>query len=162
MPQPLSTHADDYKAELEKANKKLADIEAKQKKDAEDKLIAENKFKELYESATKELEPTKKEVERLRKLEDSVKKKLLEAIPKEKREMFNSLSIEQLEVISDGFKITTGTSAGISNASTTVTTGDAINIEAQALINEVENGTYDKKKISELARKFEFKGKVTN
>ena len=137
-----------YKTKAKELERQLKEMET-------NKLKEQEKYKELYENVNNELEPTKKELERLQKIENSVKKKLLEAIPKEKREMFQNLSIEQLEAISETFTINKGTSQGVNTDNNNVMDAtSAVEVQAQNLIKQMENGYYDKKAINEMAKKF--------
>ena len=141
----------------------MKEYEEKEKKRAVEQLEKENKYKELYEKVNNELEPTKKDLERLQKLETTVKNKLLDQLPKEKRSIFEVLTIEQLEAITENLPTSKGTTKDVKDVELAKGSADSnFDFNVNQLLREAEGGSYDKKKIAEMARKLDFKAQIIN
>ena len=94
-------------AERDKAKKQLRAIEDAQKKADEAKLVEAGKLKEaldIKEREIAELLPLKDEIERYRAQDQARHDALLEQIPEAKREIYKSLSSEQLAALVEEFK----------------------------------------------------------
>ena len=141
----------------------MKEYEEKEKKRAVEQLEKENKYKELYEKVNNELEPTKKDLERLQKLETTVKNKLLDQLPKEKRSIFEVLTIEQLEAITENLPTSKGTTKDVKDVELAKSSAESnLDFNVKQVLREAEGGSYDKKKIAEMARKLDFKAQIIN
>ena len=95
-----------YRSRAQEAESKLTALQSSIAKQEDDRLVEQNEWKELAEKRQTQISSMETDYNRLKGAEDAYREELLNGLSEEDRTAFGSLSVSQLRVLTDKFKIT--------------------------------------------------------